>query len=152
MRLAPAKEINICRDANPCAPTAICTVQNKRATCKCPAGLIGDPFSNCFKETPALPECTSDSDCSSNAACIDQRCLNPCAERNPCALNAECRVSQHRPLCYCPTGWGGDPQLECYKRKYTPTTSQLKSKFTVFFLLLFFIYSRMSIRQRLSIR
>lgn len=115
----PLKDINPCADGNPCAPTAECTVQNGRAACKCPAGLIGDPFRNCFKEQPSTkPECQSDSDCASTVACINAKCRNPCAERNPCALNADCRVTQHRPLCYCPTGWGGDPQTQCYKRKF----------------------------------
>lgn len=64
------------------------------------------------------PECTSDSECSNDKACIHERCQNPCADRNPCAGNADCRVSFHRPLCYCPSGWGGDPQVQCFKRKF----------------------------------
>lgn len=51
-------------------------------------------------------------------ACINQRCQDPCAEANPCAGNAECRVRNSRPICSCPTGWGGDPQVQCYRRKY----------------------------------
>lgn len=78
--------------------------------------MVGDPFVNCFKEpTTPSPECRTDLECSSHQACINEKCRNPCAERNPCAQNAECRVSQHRPLCYCPIGWGGDPQVQCYK-------------------------------------
>lgn len=110
--------VNPCKNGNPCARNAECQAQNHRAVCICPAGLIGDPFTNCFAEDIVVkPECTSDSECSSTTSCINQRCHNPCAERNPCAGNAECRVSQHRPLCYCPLGWGGDPQTQCYKRK-----------------------------------
>lgn len=111
--------VNPCQNGNPCARNAECQAQNHRAVCQCPAPLIGDPFTNCFAEDIVVkPECTSDSECSETTSCINQRCRNPCADRNPCAGNAECRVSQHRPLCYCPLGWGGDPQVQCYKRKY----------------------------------
>lgn len=124
-RTAPTQpKINPCVDASPCAPTAICTTQNDRASCNCPPGLIGDPFKSCFAETPARdttpinqPECRSDDECSVSQSCINQRCQNPCAERNPCSANAECRVSQHRPICFCPEGWGGDPQRQCFRRK-----------------------------------
>lgn len=117
--LTAPKERNPCSEGNPCAQTAECSVQSERAVCKCPAGMIGDPFRNCFKELNTAPECRSDSDCSSALACINEKCRDPCAERNPCAQNAECRVSQHRPLCYCQQGWGGNPQTQCYKRKFS---------------------------------
>lgn len=111
--------INPCTNGNPCARTAECLAENHRALCKCPAGFTGDPFINCIKEQIIKgPECRTDSECSAITACLNEKCQNPCAERNPCAGNAECKVSQHRPLCYCPIGWGGDPQIQCYKRKY----------------------------------
>lgn len=110
--------VNPCSNGSPCARTAECLAQNHRAICSCPAGLIGDPFTNCFAEQIVVkPECRSDSECSSTQSCINERCQNPCADRNPCAGNAECRVAQHRPLCSCPAGWGGDPQVQCYKRE-----------------------------------
>lgn len=115
--------INACKDANPCATTALCAAQNGRATCHCPAGLIGDPFQNCFREplkeptSVQLPECRSDGECPATLACLNERCRNPCADRNPCSAHAECRVSAHRPLCFCPEGWGGDPERQCFRRK-----------------------------------
>lgn len=114
--------LNPCIESNPCARSAQCSAQNHRAACTCPSGLIGDPFVNCYKEPMSKVECSLDSDCSVDTACINKRCQNPCAESNPCAQNAECRISYHRPLCYCPPGWGGDPQNTCYKRKSTSTT------------------------------
>jgi hypothetical protein len=30
-----------------CAPSAFCTVKNRRATCDCPPGTTGDPYSRC---------------------------------------------------------------------------------------------------------
>lgn len=70
-----------------------------------------------FPVPQSLPECQADSQCTSDKACINQRCQDPCAANIPCGTNAECRVSQHRPTCYCLDGWGGNPQVQCYKRK-----------------------------------
>lgn len=111
--------VNPCTNGSPCDQTAECKVQNHLAICSCPPGYVGDPFRHCFIEPVApKPECVSDSECSPTTACINQRCQNPCADRNPCSGHAECRVAQHHPTCYCPPGWAGDPQVQCYKRKY----------------------------------
>lgn len=64
-----------------------------------------------------------DSECGPSTACVNQRCQDPCADGNPCGNNAECRVRNNRPICSCPTGWGGDPQVQCFKRKiFTPNS------------------------------
>lgn len=110
--------VNPCLDRSPCAKTAVCLAENHRAICSCSNGMIGNPFTNCFREIITVPQCTNDNECSNTEACINQKCQNPCAENNPCSGNAECRVSLHRPLCYCPNGWGGDPKIQCFKRKY----------------------------------
>lgn len=89
---------------------------------------------NSTEQAIVRPECTSDSECSNDKACINERCQNPCADRNPCAGNADCRVSFHRPLCYCPSGWGGDPQVQCFKRKFQ-TKLQKNQQTLIYFLL-----------------
>lgn len=61
------------------------------------------------------PECTVESDCSLDRTCINQHCQDPCAVSNPCGTNAQCRTLQHRPTCYCPDGWAGNPQVTCYQ-------------------------------------
>lgn len=110
--------VNPCANGNPCDRSAECRVENHRAVCSCPPGYIGDPFVNCFIEPIVQkPECVSDSECASTLACINQACQNPCAQRNPCTDHAECHVVQHHPRCTCPSGWAGDPQVRCYKRK-----------------------------------
>lgn len=109
---------NPCAVGNPCARNAECVPQNHRAVCRCTNNMVGDPFVNCYQEPISSVECRSDSECASDKACINERCQNPCAESNPCAGNAECRVANHRPLCYCPQGWGGDPQNQCFRREY----------------------------------
>lgn len=78
-------------------------------------------------------ECRTDSECASDKACINERCQNPCADSNPCGGHAECRVANHRPLCYCPERWGGNPQVHCFRSKFYKN-----NKNTIFLLLTFF--------------
>jgi len=35
-----------------------------------------------------------------------------------CGINSECRPENHRPVCYCPYGFEGDPYVRCSPRKY----------------------------------
>lgn len=109
--------VNPCTEFNPCARSAECLAQSHKAICSCPIGMVGDPFQNCYREPVVTVECTVDTECPNDRACINQKCQDPCAEGNPCAGNAECRTLYHRPLCMCPTGWGGDPQLQCFRRE-----------------------------------
>lgn len=109
--------LNPCAIANPCALTAICQPIHHKAVCSCPDGLIGDPFIRCSKVPETKPECTTDLDCPFDKTCTNQRCQDPCSFANPCGSNALCQTSQHRPICRCPDGWGGNPQIICYKRK-----------------------------------
>jgi hypothetical protein len=60
-------------------------------------------------------------DCADDKACVSQVCQSVCAVQNPCAPNAICRAQFHRPLCVCPVGWAGNPQVRCYKRKFGKT-------------------------------
>lgn len=39
--------VNPCITNNPCSTSAICTVSNHRATCQCPPGTTGDPYTSC---------------------------------------------------------------------------------------------------------
>lgn len=50
-------------------------------------------------------------DCSSNRACINNRCVDACA--GTCASNALCETRNHVPVCYCPPGYAGDPFTRC---------------------------------------
>lgn len=136
--------VNPCVASSPCARNADCLPVNHRAQCRCPAPLVGDPLVNCYAReytsphptrpssppklwltscsspaptvSAAAPECESDSACPSDRACINQRCQEPCAITNPCGVAADCRTFDHRPICSCPDGWGGNPQLQCYRR------------------------------------
>ena len=60
--------------------------------------------------------CRADSECSSNEACIEGQCQNPCqVPYNPCGEQAECEAITHRPVCKCPVGWAGNPHIECFQ-------------------------------------
>jgi hypothetical protein len=102
------KEI-ISDNPNPCEPTpcgsnSLCRVIDSRPTCSCLPEMIGIP-PNC------RPECLSSSECKSTESCISGKCTDPC--RNTCGLNAECRVKNHNPVCFCPNNYLGDPFIMC---------------------------------------
>uniref|UniRef100_A0A2S2QFK9 Neurogenic locus notch 2 n=1 Tax=Sipha flava TaxID=143950 RepID=A0A2S2QFK9_9HEMI len=107
--------VNPCTVSNPCASTALCTINNHKAVCRCPDGLTGDPFISCYKVPLATPECTTDSECPSSKICSNQYCQDPCQISKPCDITAECVTINHRPICNCPNGWAGNPQIQCYK-------------------------------------
>jgi len=71
-----------------------------------------------FGHFPApKPECTSDPECPTNLACIQERCQNPCFT-TVCGTNAECNVNNHRAVCICRAGYIGDPYTICEERKF----------------------------------
>jgi hypothetical protein len=92
---------------SPCGPNSQCRTQNNLAVCSCLPSYVG-------RSPNCRPECTVNSDCSSNLACINQKCQNPCT--GSCGINAECSVANHVPLCTCITGLTGDPFVRCYDK------------------------------------
>jgi hypothetical protein len=71
-------------------------VKNHKATCSCPPGMTGDPYSLCVPIQQR--ECQHDAECPDNKACIDYQCLDPCILNDPCGKNAECETRAHRPV------------------------------------------------------
>lgn len=69
-----------------------------------------------FSVSTEQPQCMSDLECPQDRSCISQRCQDPCNFGSPCGTEAECIAIQHRAVCRCPDGWGGNPQVQCYKR------------------------------------
>ena len=90
--------------SHPCGPNALCSVVNGQADCACVANMIGTA-PNC------RPECIISSDCPSNSACINQKCVDPCP--GSCSSNADCRVVNHSPVCSCTQGFQGDGFRDC---------------------------------------
>lgn len=89
---------------SPCGPYSQCKPIGEAPSCSCLESYIGRP-PNC------RPECVTSSDCSSNLACLNQKCVDPCPGR--CGLNAECRVVSHAVQCVCVVGYSGDPFIQC---------------------------------------
>lgn len=90
---------------SPCGTNAVCREQNGAGACSCLPEYVGNPYEGC------RPECTLNSDCPSNKACIKNKCLDPCP--GTCGLNADCQVINHLPSCTCRTGYTGDPFRYC---------------------------------------
>lgn len=114
-------EVKVPRPCAPssCGPSALCTpMDDGRETCTCPVGNIGNPYVEC------RPECTVNSKCPLNLACINQRCVDPCP--GTCGINAECIVVRHKSKCFCPPGYTGDPYSRCFPEPRKP--SQFFSK------------------------
>ena len=55
--------------------------------------------------------CTTNDDCRQTEACFNRDCVDPCN----CGTNAQCFVANHKPVCFCPEGYTGNPEVECVK-------------------------------------
>lgn len=111
--------INPCVYEHPCSSQAECKVQNHFALCRCPPGMVGNPYVACRQEVQ--PECKEDADCPSLLACFDNVCQNPCTTLEPCKRPAECVVINSLPvrtmICECPSGYVSSGSGTC---KITP--------------------------------
>lgn len=108
--LAPMPPRNDPKDPcypSPCGPYSQCRDSNGSPSCSCVANYIGSP-PNC------RPECISHSECSSNRACINEKCRDPCP--GSCGNNARCEVINHIPICTCSDEYTGDPFTSCYPK------------------------------------
>lgn len=101
---APVENLNPC-SPSPCGANAICRVQNNAGSCSCLPEYIGNPYEGC------RPECSLNSDCPPNKACVRNKCIDPCP--GTCGSNAECQVINHLPSCNCLHGYTGDPFRQC---------------------------------------
>ncbi|XP_060520378.1 neurogenic locus notch homolog protein 1 isoform X2 [Cylas formicarius] len=100
----PACFYGICK--NPCdgvcGAGANCELRGLTPVCSCPKDMTGDPFVRCRPFTP------------------EDLC-----EPNPCGANARCepgfetRTGKERPVCFCLTGYTGDPVRGCQRGECT---------------------------------
>ena len=90
---------------SPCGVNANCREQNGIGSCTCLSDYIGNAYEGC------RPECTINSDCTANKACIHSKCQDPCP--GTCGRNSACYVQNHLPVCYCNNGYTGDPFTLC---------------------------------------
>ena len=47
--------------------------------------------------------------CPQTKACNNRDCVDHCN----CGTNVQCYVNNHKPVCYCPEGYTGDPYMGC---------------------------------------
>jgi len=106
--------VNPCLINDPCGINSECHVYGNRAECRCLSGYRGNPYDRCI-----VVGCRSNSDCPSDRQCINAQCINPCIYDNPCSPNAQCRVQNYMALCRCPTGFIGNPYVDC-RREIQP--------------------------------
>lgn len=93
-----------------CGLNSRCTYNADGALCKCLNGYIGEP-PNCHTE------CEQHSNCTDGKSCINHKCTDQC--ESVCGENAECKLTNHIPICQCPSTHDGDPFVKCEaKRKY----------------------------------
>ena len=86
---------------SPCGPNAQC----RNGQCSCLPEFQGDPYQGC------RPECVQSTDCTRDKACMQRKCRDPCP--GTCGQSAVCVVSNHIPMCSCPSGMQGDPFVAC---------------------------------------
>lgn len=89
---------------SPCGMNSMCRNVGDQASCSCSPNYLGSP-PNC------RPECTTNTDCISSHACINEKCRDPCP--GSCGLNARCSVFNHVAVCTCLEGYKGDPFTSC---------------------------------------
>eukprot|EP00096_Caligus_rogercresseyi_P003584 TRINITY_DN1682_c0_g1_i1.p1 TRINITY_DN1682_c0_g1~~TRINITY_DN1682_c0_g1_i1.p1 ORF type:complete len:844 (-),score=166.73 TRINITY_DN1682_c0_g1_i1:574-3105(-) len=99
-----------CSAVDICGLNAECRNQGDRPVCECLPNHKGDPYTQCFRG-----DCVSNSECSTNQACKDYVCVDPCLDS--CSPNADCQVQNHVAICRCPKGYTGDPFSNC--RRFT---------------------------------
>lgn len=89
---------------SPCGSFSQCRNIGDSPACTCLENYMGQP-PNC------RPECTIHSECPSDRACINMKCVDPCP--GSCGTNALCSVINHIPTCRCPEGYTGNTFVLC---------------------------------------
>ena len=90
---------------SPCGLNAECTERGNAASCRCILDYIGNPYIEC------KPECTVNSECPRDKACVNNKCKDPCP--GVCGVHASCRVGNHIPQCNCDPGYSGNAFVAC---------------------------------------
>lgn len=105
---------------SPCGANAICREQNNIGACQCLSDYYGNPYDGC------RPECVTNSECPNHLACLNNKCKDPCP--GVCGQNAECRVANHSPQCFCQIGFNGNPLAGCHKEERLPPSKLTNTK------------------------
>lgn len=100
-------EIQMPCNPSPCGINALCKERQGAGSCSCLPEYFGDPYVEC------RPECILNSDCVKTKACVNSKCVDPCP--GVCGINAECRATNHIPICFCSLGYTGNPSSVCHE-------------------------------------
>ena len=103
----PIEIIEPCHPS-PCGINAECSEQRGAASCRCILDYTGNPYVEC------KPECTTNSECPNDKACVNNKCKDPCP--GVCGIHATCRVTNHLPQCTCDPGYTGNPFVSCRRQ------------------------------------
>jgi len=103
---------------SPCGSFSQCRNIGGSPACTCLENYMGQP-PNC------RPECTIHSECLSDKACINMKCIDPCP--GSCGTNALCSVINHIPTCRCPEGYTGNTFVFCEMLPATRKRYELSS-------------------------
>lgn len=104
--VAPVEEDRNPCNPSPCGANAECRERQGAGSCACLPEYFGDPYTGC------RPECVTNSDCTRDKACVNNKCKDPCP--GTCGINAECSVPNHAPSCSCLPGYTGNPFTSCH--------------------------------------
>lgn len=120
--VAPMSSVDPC-NPSPCGPNSLCQNVNGNPACTCMPDFVGSP-------PGCRPECTLQSECVTNQACLRGKCVDPCP--GSCGSNAQCLVNNHVPICTCLEGFTGDPFVQCnwqpVQRKFAKKSFLYSSK------------------------
>ena len=112
------KCVESCEYMNICGVNAVCkpsdTGMRRTVYCECEQGFVGDPLRVCREDTSLTIGCRKDVDCGMEFMCVNDFCVDPCGSNSTCSnTGANCRSFEHRPMCYCPDGYSGNPLIGC---------------------------------------
>merc|ERR1712106_414490 len=66
--------------------------------------------------------CENNDDCNIDNSCINLLCYDVCG-LGICGEDADCKTLNHRPVCVCPPGTTGNPQVKCTSLEGATTPS-----------------------------
>lgn len=98
---------SVCRDPCNCGLNAECRIKDHKPVCTCRQGFEGNPEFECSKI-----ECSINSDCPGTHVCRNQLCI-PACQGEQCGSNAQCLAIEHRAVCECIPGHGGNARIAC---------------------------------------
>ncbi|UYV71427.1 dp [Cordylochernes scorpioides] len=123
--------INPCASPTVCGTNAQCQPINHRPLCTCLPQFTGDPRIECSsveciidsdcgngkicQNYRCLVGCRSDQSCQTDQVCTNRQCQYLCQFSGTCGVGALCKAVNHRSVCTCPSGFMGNPLVECIR-------------------------------------